>query len=244
MTTDLTSGIDPASFSSVIAPSHDLFRYVNGPWIDTYRLPDDKARYGSFDKLAEESENQIRDILEEDGCPATKSRILYRSFTDTDAVEAAGVTPIKPALDAVDAAADKAELTRVLGALNPTDMTPSPFDIGTAGDPADPDTYIMFVEQSGLGLPDEAYYREDHYAPIREAYVEMVAKQLCLAGCADTTHAEDQARRFLAVETRIAASHWDNVTTRDPQKTNNPTDYATLTGELAHFDVAAWAKAW
>lgn len=244
MTTDLTSGIDPASFSSVIAPSHDLFRYVNGPWIDTYRLPDDKARYGSFDKLAEESENQIRDILEEDGCPATKSRILYRSFTDTDAIEAAGVTPIKPALDAVDAAADKAELTRVLGALNPTDMTPSPFDIGTAGDPADPDTYIMFVEQSGLGLPDEAYYREDHYAPIREAYVEMVAKQLCLAGCADTTHAEDQARRFLAVETRIAASHWDNVTTRDPQKTNNPTDYATLTGELAHFDVAAWAKAW
>ena len=244
MTTDLTSGIDPASFSSVIAPSHDLFRYVNGPWIDTYRLPDDKARYGSFDKLAEESENQIRDILEEDGCPATKSRILYRSFTDTDAVEAAGVTPIKPALDAVDAAADKAELTRVIGALNPTDMTPSPFDIGTAGDPADPDTYIMFVEQSGLGLPDEAYYREDHYAPIREAYVEMVAKQLCLAGCADTTHAEDQARRFLAVETRIAASHWDNVTTRDPQKTNNPTDYATLTGELAHFDVAAWAKAW
>lgn len=244
MTTDLTSGIDPASFSSVIAPSHDLFRYVNGPWIDTYRLPDDKARYGSFDKLAEESENQIRDILEEDGCPATKSRILYRSFTDTDAVEAAGVTPIKPALDAVDAAADKAELTRVLGALNPTDMTPSPFDIGTAGDPADPDTYIMFVEQSGLGLPDEAYYREDHYAPIREAYVEMVAKQLCLAGCADTTHAEDQARRFLAIETRIAASHWDNVTTRDPQKTNNPTDYATLTGELAHFDVAAWAKAW
>ena len=52
MTTDLTSGLDTAAFSSVIKPSDDLFRFVNGPWIDTYRLPDDKARYGSFDKLA------------------------------------------------------------------------------------------------------------------------------------------------------------------------------------------------
>ena len=64
MTTDLTSGLDTAAFSSVIKPSDDLFRFVNGPWIDTYRLPDDKARYGSFDKLAEDAESQIRDILE------------------------------------------------------------------------------------------------------------------------------------------------------------------------------------
>ena len=55
-TETLTSGIDPASFSSVIKPTNDLFRYVNGPWIDTYRLPDDRSRYGSFDKLAEDAE--------------------------------------------------------------------------------------------------------------------------------------------------------------------------------------------
>ena len=79
MSETLKSGLDPASFSSVIRPADDLFRYVNGPWIDTYRLPDDRSRYGSFDKLAEDAESQIRDILEDDNCPAVKSQALYRS---------------------------------------------------------------------------------------------------------------------------------------------------------------------
>lgn len=244
MTTDLTSGLDTAAFSSVIKPSDDLFRFVNGPWIDTYRLPDDKARYGSFDKLAEDAESQIRDILEDEDCPAAKSQALYRSFMDTDAIEAAGATPIRPALDAIDHAADKAALTRAIGALKPIDMGPDVFDIAVFGDPKNPDTNVVHLEQSGIGLPDEAYYREDHYAPIREAYVDMVAKQLRLAGYGDEETTRAQADRFLDVETRIAASHWDNVATRDSQKTYNPTDFATLSDELAHFDIAAWADAW
>lgn len=244
MTTDLTSGLDTAAFSSVIKPSDDLFRFVNGPWIDTYRLPDDKARYGSFDKLAEDAESQIRDILEDEDCPAAKSQALYRSFMDIDAIEAAGATPIRPALDAIDHAADKAALTRTIGALKPIDMGPDVFDIAVFGDPKNPDTNVVHLEQSGIGLPDEAYYREDHYAPIREAYVDMVAKQLRLAGYGDEETTRAQADRFLDVETRIAANHWDNVATRDSQKTYNPTDFATLSDELAHFDIAAWADAW
>lgn len=244
MTTDLTSGLDTAAFSSVIKPSDDLFRFVNGPWIDTYRLPDDKARYGSFDKLAEDAESQIRDILEDEDCPAAKSQALYRSFMDTDAIEAAGATPIRPALDAIDHAADKAALTRTIGALKPIDMGPDVFDIAVFGDPKNPDTNVVHLEQSGIGLPDEAYYREDHYTPIREAYVDMVAKQLRLAGYGDEETTRAQADRFLDVETRIAANHWDNVATRDSQKTYNPTDLATLSDELAHFDIAAWADAW
>ena len=244
MTTDLTSGLDTAAFSSVIKPSDDLFRFVNGPWIDTYRLPDDKARYGSFDKLAEDAESQIRDILEDEDCPAAKSQALYRSFMDTDAIEAAGATPIRPALDAIDHAADKAALTRTIGALKPIDMGPDVFDIAVFGDPKNPDTNVVHLEQSGIGLPDEAYYREDHYTPIREAYVDMVAKQLRLAGYGDEETTRAQADRFLDVETRIAANHWDNVATRDSQKTYNPTDFSTLSDELAHFNIAAWADAW
>ena len=244
MTTDLTSGLDTAAFSSVIKPSDDLFRFVNGPWIDTYRLPDDKARYGSFDKLAEDAESQIRDILEDEDCPAAKSQALYRSFMDTDAIEAAGATPIRPALDAIDHAADKAALTRTIGALKPIDMGPDVFDIAVFGDPKNPDTNVVHLEQSGIGLPDEAYYREDHYAPIREAYVDMVAKQLRLTGYGDEETTRAQADRFLDVETRIAANHWDNVATRDSQKTYNPTDFVTLSDELAHFNIAAWADAW
>lgn len=244
MTTALTSGIDPASFSSVIKPVNDLFRFVNGPWIDTYRLPDDKARYGSFDKLAEDAENQIRDILEDDNCPAVKSQALYRSFTDVDAIEQAGIDPIRPTLQAIDEATDKAALTRVIGSLKPTDLGPDAFHIAVYGDPKDPTINVVHIEQGGIELPDEAYYREDHYAPIREAYVDMVSILLNKAGYGDTAVAHDQAQRFLAVETRIAAGHWDNVATRDSVRTYNPTDYATLRDELAGFDIDAWAHAW
>ena len=123
-------------------------------------------------------------------------------------------------------------------------MGPDVFDIAVFGDPKNPDTNVVHLEQSGIGLPDEAYYREDHYAPIREAYVDMVAKQLRLAGYGDEETTRAQADRFLDVATRIVANHWDNVATRDSQKTYNPTDFATLSDELAHFDIAAWADAW
>ncbi|MBM6698751.1 peptidase M13 [Bifidobacterium pullorum subsp. saeculare] len=244
MSETLKSGIDPASFSSVIRPADDLFRYVNGPWIDTYRLPDDRSRYGSFDKLAEDAERQIRDILEEDDCPAAKSRALYRSFLDTAAIEAAGAAPIHPDLEAIEAAGDKTALARALGAMNPTGG-PDLFGLSVYGDPADPETNVVHVEQAGIGLPDEAYYREDHYEPIREAYVDMVARQLSNADlAADGEDAAEQAARFLDVETRIAANHWDNVATRDSVKTNNPMDWDALAAAFGAFDLEAWARAW
>ena len=244
MSDTLNSGIDPASFSAVTGPAQDLFRYVNGPWIDMYRLPDDRSRYGSFDKLAEDAENQIREILEDDDCPAEKSHALYASFLDVDAINASGLAAIEDQLKAIDVAADKAELTRSLGAMNPAGG-PDLIGIAVYGDPGAPETNIIHIEQSGLGLPDEAYYREDHYAPIREAYVDMVAKQLKNAKlAADDEQAEAQAQRFLDVETRIAANHWDNVATRDSVKTYNPTDYAELSGMLADYDLDTWIESW
>ena len=240
----LVSGIDPASFSAVTGPSQDLFRFVNGPWVDMYRLPDDRSRYGSFDKLAEDAENQIRDILEEDDCPAVKSRALYHSFLDVDAIDAAGLAAIEDQLASIDEAEDKAALTRALGAMNPTGG-PDLIGIAVYGDPGAPETNVVHIEQDGLDLPDEAYYREDHYAPIREVYVEMVAKQLKNAHlAADDEDAHAQAKRFLDVETRIAANHWDNVSTRDSVKTYNPTDYADLCAMLADVDLDAWIDAW
>ena len=209
-----------------------------------YRLPDDRSRYGSFDKLAEDAENQIREILEDDDCPAEKSHALYASFLDVDAINASGLAAIEDQLKAIDVAADKAELTRSLGAMNPAGG-PDLIGIAVYGDPGAPETNIIHIEQSGLGLPDEAYYREDHYAPIREAYADMVAKQLKNAKlAADDEQAEAQAQRFLDVETRIAANHWDNVATRDSVKTYNPTDYAEFSTMLADYDLDTWIDAW
>jgi putative endopeptidase len=244
MDTELKSGIDPTSFSSVITPKQDLFRYVNGPWIDTYTLPDDRSRFGSFDKLADDAETQIRDILEDPETPAAKSSALYNSFLDTDAIEAAGIEGIRADLDFIDGTADKQELIKALGALNPLGG-PDLLGIGVYGDPGEPERNIVHIEQGGLGLPDEAYYREDRYATIREAYQEMVAKLLMLAGYAkDMDDASAQASRFLKLECRIAAHHWDVVETRDQDKTYNPTDFKALQSALSHVDIEAWAQSW
>ena len=247
MSTALKSGLDPSSFSSVTTARDDLFRYVNGPWIDTYRLPDDRSRYGSFDKLAEDAEAQIRDILEEEREHPSKSQLLYRAFGDTDAIDEAGITPIQGDLQAIDSAVDKAELTRVLGSLNP-EGGPDLIGIDIYPDPGNPTINVAHIEQSGLGLPDEAYYRDDHYAPVRDQYVTMVANQLRLAGYAadgsSQTDLQESAERYLQIETRLASHHWDNVATRDSQKTYNPTDFATLSSQLSHCDISAWLQAW
>ncbi|MEE0655036.1 M13 family metallopeptidase [uncultured Bifidobacterium sp.] len=240
MSNTYVSGIDPAAFSSVISPADDLFRYVNGPWIDTYALPDDRSRFGSFDRLAENAESQIRDILESDADEAVKSKALYRSFLDTDAIERAGVTPVRADLDRIDTVQSKDELAALLGELSPYGG-PDLFGFDIFGDFNDPDNNIMHMSQGGLGLPDEAYYREDHYAPIRDAYVLMVTRQLEHAGYADD--ARRQAERLLDIETTIASHHWTNVETRDSQKTNNPTDFAGLRAMLAAFDIETWANA-
>lgn len=243
MSTPLKSGIDPASFSSVIQPGDDLFRYVNGPWIDTYRLPDDRSRYGSFDRLAENAESQIRDILESDDEQAYKSKSIYTSFLDEERIEQAGMEPIRNELDAIDNASSKEELVDVLGTLNPIGG-PDLFGFAIYGDPQNPQMNVLHIEQGGLGLPDEAYYREEAYAPIRERYVEMVAQQLVHANYAhDDDEALPLAQRFLAIETRIASHHWDNVQVRDAQKTNNPTEFKDLQDSLAHFDIERWAQA-
>ncbi|AKV55486.1 zinc metalloprotease PepO [Bifidobacterium actinocoloniiforme DSM 22766] len=242
--TQRKSGLDPASFSSVIKPQDDLFRFVNGPWIDTYDLPEDRSRFGSFDQLAEDAEGQIRDILEDPDSPATKSAIIYSSFLDTDAIERAGLDPIRPSLRAIDEVADKPALTALLGSMSPAGG-PDLFDMGVYGDPGDPEHNVIHIAQGGLGLPDEAYYREDRYEPIRQAYLVMVGRMLQLAGyAADQAQAAKQAERFMAFETRIAAQHWDNVATRDEDKTYNPTTFADLKAALPQLDIEAWAHAW
>lgn len=235
--------LDSASFSSVIRPQDDLFRFVNGPWIDTYTLPDDRSSYGAFHKLDEDAEAQIRDILEEDTCPAVKSQRLYRSWLDTDAIEKAGIKPIKADLDAIDEATTKDELVQTLGALKPFGGISPMFVMFVEPDPAKPTVNVVHIEQGGLSLPDEAYYREESYAPIRQAFVTMVAKLLRLAGYGDNETSQAQAERLLKIETKLASHHWDNVATRDSQKTYNPTTFDEFNDMLKDLNVPVWIKA-
>src|ERR1700692_2794051 len=106
-TTPLTSGFDPSDFSTTTRPQDDLFQYVNGSWIERTKLPEDKARYGTFDVLNDGAELAIREILDEsrtapEDSEARKVGDLYSSFLDEERVEALGATPLVDRLAQVE----------------------------------------------------------------------------------------------------------------------------------------------
>lgn len=240
----LSSGTDRASYSTSVRPADNLFEYTNGPWINEYKLPDDKARFGSFDALSEKAEKDLRDIIEDPSSGAEKSKIIYNAFMDEQATEKAGFEPVKNDLAAVDSVQNKEELARVIGKLEPHGG-PALFDFAVYPDPGNSTKNIVHIGQSGIGLPDEAYYREDRHEPIRKAYLKMVISFLTLSGyAADEDQARSMAERFLATETAIASHHWDVVTTRNEDKTYNPTTFGKLSGELADFNIELWIQGW
>lgn len=238
------SGIDQSLFSATVRPVDDFYTYVNGPWMDSYELPADHARFGTFNKLAEDAELQIKEILEDPDAPCVKSRAVYRAFLDTEAIEKAGIEPVRAAfLQGFDEAESKADLHRALG-IAAVDGGPGFIGIAVYSDPGNAGTNVAHLVQGGIGLPDEAYYREDRFAPVRQAYAAMVARLLQLAGYGDETQAAKDAARFLEVETKIAACHWNNVDSRDETKTYNPYDAARLKAALAGFDLGPWVEGW
>jgi len=257
MTTDATglrSGIDTEALDESVRPQDDLFRHVNGRWLASHEIPADRAMDGAFRDLHDTAEEQVREIITDAGTAveagtATGSQAqigaLYAAFMDTARIEELGTTPIAPELTAVRDVADRAELTRVLGRLQRTGAGGA-VAFGVDNDAKDPERYVTVVVQGGLGLPDEAYYREDQYAPVRAAYTPHVARMLSIAGVGTEAWGvtpEEAAERVVALETRLAAHHWDVVKDRDATLTYNPMTFAELTGSAPGFDWEAWAEA-
>jgi len=227
----LNSGIDTAELDAGIRPQDDLFRHVNGKWIERTPIPDDKARYGSFYVLAEEAEKAVRDIIveaqtAEQGTEERKFGDLYASFLDEERIEKLGAAPLKPLLAEVDAIGSVDEFLGTLGRLERAG-TNGFFQLFVDNDPGNPERYLVFLEQGGIGLPDESYFREEKFEGIRTAYLAFVEKMLALAGVTD---AAARAARIVALETAIASQHWDNVKTRDSEATYNLTTWDKVTG--------------
>jgi putative endopeptidase len=194
----------------------DLFRHVNGRWLARTEIPADKPLTGAFMQLRDAAELAVRDIittLEPSGAGTDETKIadLYASFMAEDAIEAAGRAPLAALLAEVDSVASPLELAQLLGRFARRGIS-GLVAIDTDSDPGDPNRYVMFAGQHGLGLPDEEYYRLDQYAEIREQYRGHVAASLELAGIEDPA---GQAQEAFDLETLIAATHWDKVKCRD-----------------------------
>ena len=218
------SGIALSNIDQSVRPQDDLYQHVNGAWLKSTTIPDDRPLEGTFTALRDGSELAVRAIIEEAahrGAEATgieqKVGDLYKSFMDEETVEAKGLDPIRERLAAVFATTSTADLMALAGRLFRSDVS-GLFYIYPAPDAGNPDRILLYTGQGGLGLPDESYYREEKFAPIVSAYTEHVRTMLGMAGIADP---EEASSRVVALETALASHHWDNVTLRDPQKTYN-----------------------
>ena len=236
-------GIDTSSFDPKTRAQDDLFRHVNGPWLDNTQIPEDKAIYGSFHMLADASEEAVKLILEEASAnplPGVSQQIgdLFASFLDEERANQLGAEPIKADLEKVRSLTSLSEATRLLGEFERTG-TSGIFGMYVDNDPNNPTRYQINLYQGGLGLPDEAYYREEKHQEILVAYQVHVANMFALAGW-NKQEADAAAKTVVEFETTLASKHWDNVATRDADKTNNPTKFGELQALTPTFDWALW----
>ncbi|GAA4771685.1 M13 family metallopeptidase [Microbacterium gilvum] len=239
----LTSGIAIDELSEGIRPQDDLYRHVNGAWIDRTEIPGDKARWGSFHQLAEQAEKDVRVIVEESQAaePGTETRKVgdvFASFMDTARIDALGAAPLAPLLARVDAVSDVPSLLRTAGEFDREGLG-SPIGVFVEPDPGDPARYVPFLVQSGISLPDESYFRLENFEATRAAFRGHIERLLDLAGVADPA---DQAERVYALQRDIAAHHWDNVRSRDAVATYNLKTWDEIVA-LAGVDLAPWRDA-
>ena len=234
---DAREGMNPD-----IRPQDDLFGHVNGRWLDETEIPSDRSSWGPFVQLADIAEEQVHAIIEELARrveagedvdeDARKIGDLFASFMDVEAIAAKGTRPIRPLLAAVEGLRDVRDLAAFLGEFE---------RIGGHGlfgsyvdtDSKNSDRYLFNLVQGGLGLPDESYYRDDKFAEVRDKYVAYLDRLFTLADHDDPAGA---AATVLAIDTRLAAGHWERAETRDVQKTYNLMTKAELLELCPTFD--------
>jgi putative endopeptidase len=230
------SGIDRQYMNPAVRPQDDLFRHFAGTWLDTYEIPADRASDGVTRTLYDIAEAQVREIIETATGEGEAQKIgdLYKSFMDTDAIKARGLSPLQGDLAAIDAITDLSSFITTMAQLEMRGVG-GIFGAAIYADAMDSSMNIFHIGQGGLSLPDEAYYREEQYQPIRDAFISHLEKMGELA------EVPLAAKEILALETEIASHHWDQVKDRDATLTYNKTTRAELESLAPHFLWDTWA---
>jgi putative endopeptidase len=245
----IRSGIDLSYVDPDARPQDDLFGHVNGRWLADHRMPADRATDGAFRLLADRAEEQVRDIITEAAAAnaaedTDPQRIgdLYASFMDTETIARLGVRALLDELAGVDAALTPAELAAELGELQRTGIGGGT-GVYVDTDSKDSTRYLLHMSQSGLGLPDESYYRDPQHAAILAEYPNHIARMFGLVYGEQEADWDAAAAQIVALETKIAAAHWDVVKRRDADLTYNLRTFDELISEATGFDWAVWLHA-
>jgi putative endopeptidase len=244
-----------------VLPGDDFFLYVNGGWIQTAIIPDDKSAVGTTTTLRDESDAIVQKLIEQSTKAATgtverKVGDYYSAYLDTDTINQHGLKPIQPQLNSINALHNKTDLAKYLGQhlradvdpLNATNFfTENLFGLWVAQGLHDHSHYVGYVLQGGLGLPDRDYYLSDKakMVTIRNAYKEHIAALFKLAGTADPDMAAD---RVFKLELSIANGHSSRADSADLDKADNTWSMADFTKQApglnwgAYFAAAGLAK--
>jgi predicted metalloendopeptidase len=242
------SGIDLAGGEPAVRPQDDLYRHVNGKWVQATEIPNDKSYIGSWESIQDTVQEQLRGLLEaaakrRDDADARRIADLYASFMDEAAVERAGLAPLAGELAAIDAIQSPAELGRAMGRLARIGVG-TPIGMAIEQDARDAQRYVPILVQDGLGLPDRDYYLvadDAKFAAARASYATYLTRLLQLSGTAGDAAAS--AGAVIALETALARGQWSRVESRDPVKTYNKIETAALATLAPSLDWPGWLAA-
>jgi putative endopeptidase len=231
-------GLDLAAIKSEVSPQDDLFRHVNGKWLDETEIPEDKAVFGSFHMLADDAELAVKDLIEEAAAnptskTATQIGDLYASFMAEDRIEELGSAPIQPGLEKIASISSMPEFFEALGLFERAGVS-GLWGSYVDNDAGNPERYLIHLYQGGIGLPDKEYYTDEKYKEIREEYVPHISRMLMLAGF-EASEAITSAKQIFEFESKLASKHWDRVQSRDAEKTYNLKSFADLKALNKHI---------
>jgi endothelin-converting enzyme/putative endopeptidase len=244
-------GIVVANMDQSLKPGDDFYNYANGDWIKRTEIPPDRAVVDVFTKLADLSNQRTADLIKEiaksnppAGSESRKVADLFNSYMDEAGIEAKGLTPLRPHLEAIAAIHDKRELAHALGetlradvdALNNTNFhTANLFGMWVAPGFRDYEHYTPYLMQGGLELPDREYYvsGSEQMRGLRTKYQAHVAAMLKLAGFTDT---DARAARVVELEQSIAKVHRELAENEDIHKADNPWTRADFSAKAPGLD--------
>ena len=236
-------GFDPAYIDRTIDPGDDFFAFANQKWLEANPLPPEFSRFGAFNLLREKSTSDVKALVDElvakdrASLSADEKRIVdaYKAFLDTQAIDAAGLAPAQPYLDAIEGAGTLAELAMLWG----TPGYSSPLGGFVTVDAKAPTRYSVYVASGGLGLPDRQYYLDETEKgrEIQAKYREYLAFLFEKAGYADPAATAQQVYAF---EDQIARTvSWDRATRRNRDLTYNAVTPAELVDMSGAFPLQA-----
>ena len=226
------AAINPANMDTTVAAGTDFYEYACGGWIKNNPLKPEYARFGTFDQLLENNQEQLRVLIEElsatpheAGSVAGKIGALYAMGLDSTKLNADGVAPIKEELAAINALATKSDVSKMVATLHKEGMAPF-FALFVDADEKNSAMNIVQLYQAGIGMGDRDYYllEDEGSAKMRDAYRAYINKLFTLAG-SSPEQADAAVDAVMKIEKAIAEISYGREDLRDSQKNYNKLAY-------------------